>query len=217
MYVKVGKFDCACFDARFTDRSRRALLWYNATVSEIILQLFDEAKNLTRAQFTAKYPHPWLLCETAKPAEPPARLVLVSPATAIVTGGAARKPVSSPLTHTVLRARPESFSAHPIIKTDRNPWSERILVGRAKNNDVVLASQSVSKVQGYFSKNGARFQFVASQTLNPTLMNGMVVSPSAPPVDVADGAELQFATILARFLEPNTFYTLLVGRDSYPG
>jgi hypothetical protein len=181
-------------------------------VSDLLAQLLEEATTLAKSQFTARYPHSFLLCETNTVVPTaPTRLELISPATA-VAAPTFKKPAAAQPSREVIIGRPNGFAALAIVKSDRNPWADRILVGRAKNNDIVLFNQSVSKVHACFTKNGARHQLSAYQTLNPTMLGGLALMPNAPAVDLSDGADIQFGTVSCRYFEPASFYRLLAGR-----
>src|SRR5690348_2315544 len=43
----------------------------------------------------------------------------------------------------------DGFVCHPLKKTGANPWRERILIGRAPNNDVVLRDVWISKLHAW--------------------------------------------------------------------
>ncbi len=76
-----------------------------------------------------------------------------------------------------LRLSPElsRYDVFALAKAAHNPWPERISVGRARNNDVVLSDSSVSKLHAHFrvsrdhtltltdagSRNGTRLNDVA--------------------------------------------------------
>jgi hypothetical protein len=176
--------------------------------------MLEEAGKLSKVQFAEKFPHPFLLCETNKPATIPSafggRLEIASPMTIMATTPG-KRPTAAP-DQSAVRSRPESFVLFPVTKSDRNPWAERILVGRAKNNDVVLHNQSVSKVQAYFSKGPTRLQLFTFQTLNPTQLNGKIVAANTPGIDVPDGAEVQFGAVVCRFFESASLHGMLLGR-----
>lgn len=181
-------------------------------MSDLLSQLLIEVTSLAKGRFTDKYPHPFLLCETNKlVSTTPSRIELVSPATAMAIPTFNRTPATTPSRDAII-GRPNAFAALAVVKSERNPWADRILVGRAKNNDIVLFNQSVSKVHACFVKSGARHYLTAYQTLNPTLLAGAPLAPNAPGVDVADGTQLQFGTVSCRFFETGSFFNLLVGR-----
>lgn len=182
-------------------------------MSDLLPQVLVDAEALSKEHFVAKYPHPWLLCEVNKapaqpPAQPPARLVIASPATAVLSS-MVKKPEMAKPNYTSVRSKRNLFTLYPIVKTDRNPWADRILVGRAKNNDVVLNNQAVSKVHAYFTKSGPRLLLCAYQTLNPTLLKGMPIEPGASGEDVNNGDDIVFAVVHCRYFESAAFYVFL--------
>lgn len=156
-----------------------------------------------------KYPHPWLLSEAprVRPSSS-SRLEIASPSTAIASDPNQRVVRGMPSAEE-LRGQPERFLLAPVVKTDRNLWLDRIMVGRAKNNDVVLDNQSVSKAQAYFTRSGSQLLLAAYQTVNPTLVNGVTLVPNSPGSSVPDGAELQFANVGCRYVETESLYALL--------
>lgn len=182
---------------------------YTVNVSNSISSLLAEVESLSKAQFAEKYPHPWLLSEAPRIRPISAsRLEIASPATAIASDTSTRVVRSMPAADEV-RSQPERFIVTPVVKTERNPWLDRIMVGRAKNNDVVLDNQSVSKAQAYFTRGSAKLLLAAYQTVNPTLLNGVALVPNAAGMPVPDGAELQFANISCRYVETESLYALL--------
>jgi hypothetical protein len=172
-----------------------------------------EAGLIDKKKFVGKYPHPWLLCEVTKlpqlamrGAEPRAL------ATESMTHGAQRMVATKPST-LALKNRTDSFLLIPIIKTDRNAWAERIFVGRASNNDIVLEDPSVSKAHAYFVVKGSRAQLIAMPALNSTKMNGAVLPPQASGVAVPDGAVIEFGLAGVRYLESASLYAVLTGKS----
>ena len=87
-----------------------------------------------------------------------------------------------------------------------NVFSERISVGRARTNDIVLRHHSVSKFQAWFEKDeDDRFHLAGGKATNPTLMNGIEV-PRASPVSVASGDEIRFGDVSAIFCAPDLLW-----------
>jgi FHA domain len=91
-----------------------------------------------------------------------------------------------------------------------NVFSERISVGRARTNDIVLRHHSVSKFQAWFEKDeDDRFLLAGGKATNPTLMNGIEV-PRGSPVAVASGDEIRFGDVSAVFCEPGLLWDALM-------
>ena len=83
----------------------------------------------------------------------------------------------------------------PLRKREGKPFAERISVGRALNNDVVLRHASVSKFHAYFEcddKGG--FYLTDARSKNTTTVNGAVVESMAR---VHPGDEIAFGSVYA--------------------
>ena len=169
-----------------------------------------EANKLSLQQFTAAYPHFFLLVEGKKQAQPKNMLFdTIAPGAQLSAGS-----VSSALLRIIdgdVRANPARYELYPISKTPRNPWTDRVLIGRAPNNDVVIDNQSVSKVHAYIVQQGSSAQLHSYETRNPTKVGSTTVLPNGPSVPLPDGADLQIGLVRARYLSPSALYRLLRG------
>ncbi|MFH1918888.1 MAG: FHA domain-containing protein [Planctomycetota bacterium] len=61
----------------------------------------------------------------------------------------------------------------PLLKSDRNGYKSKIMVGRARNNDVIIRASKISKLHASFSldgKGGYSLQDMGS--MNGTMVNG---------------------------------------------
>ena len=171
--------------------------------------LLTEAKQLSKRQFLAKYPHPFLLSELIKAMATPApRGSNPSASTETMTQGTMRLLPTKP-SALALQTRPQNFQLLAVTKSDRNLWDERILIGRGDKNDLILQDPSVSHEHAYLSKKGSNFQLIAFQSLNPTKLNGTVLKPLGAGVAVADGAALEFGLAGCRFVESASLYGFL--------
>ena len=80
-----------------------------------------------------------------------------------------------------------------------NIFADRISVGRARTNDVVLRHFSVSKFQAWFEcDEDDRFYVCDAKSTNPTFVNGAQVSRSSP-VAVTPGDTVRFGDVAAVF------------------
>lgn len=73
-----------------------------------------------------------------------------------------------------LKLSPElaQYYVFPVVKAMNNPWPERISVGRARNNDIVLADSSVSKLHAHFSfGDGTKQHLTDAGSRNGTRIN----------------------------------------------
>ena len=70
----------------------------------------------------------------------------------------------------------------PVSKSSRNPFSNLITLGRARNNDLILSSPSVSKVHAWFLDGGPSGWFLQDNgSTNGTTHND---EPAAPRVNL---------------------------------
>src|ERR1700712_5742502 len=161
-------------------------------MSDMISLLLNEAKQLSKRQFLAKYSHPWLLSELIKSIQAPSsRSNGLSTSTDTMTQATMRLLASKP-SALALQTRPHNFLLWALTKSDRNLWDERIIVGRGDSNDIIFDDASVSKAHAYFSRKGSHYQLIASPSLNPTKINGVVLKPHGDGMIIADGAALEF-------------------------
>jgi hypothetical protein len=148
-----------------------------------------------REAFVAKLPHPFLvLDEELRTQELP-----VGFATRLAEPRAPVDP-SSPRTIEVLE----------IVKSPRNPYPERVSVGRARNCDVVIRHSSVSKLHAHFHIGGVRLELVDVASQNGTRVNGRPLTPHAP-LPVTTGDLVVFGSIFAKLVDAAMLYDLLRG------
>jgi hypothetical protein len=97
----------------------------------------------------------------------------------------------------------------PIQKSDRNPFSGQISVGRAKNCDIILRDQTVSKHHAYLRVLGpSSAEVVDMSSQNTTRVNGAPATPGeAHPLESGD--TLTFGTVACLFLDAAALYRML--------
>ena len=87
-----------------------------------------------------------------------------------------------------------------------NVFSERISVGRARTNDIVLRHHSVSKFHAWFEcDEDDRFYVCDAKSTNATLLNGTDIR-RASQVPVAPGDEVRFGDIVTVFCPPEILW-----------
>lgn len=59
-----------------------------------------------------------------------------------------------------------------VCKQAQNPWHDRVSVGRARNNDLVLRDDSVSKLHAHFRVQGDQVMLLDTGSRNGTRRNG---------------------------------------------
>jgi hypothetical protein len=88
-------------------------------------------------------------------------------------------------------------------------FSERISVGRARNNDVVLRDKSVSKFHAWFEVNeDGRFFLGDARSTNTTKLNGVVLG-GQDLADVYPGDEITFGTVETSLCDATTLWEAL--------
>ena len=88
----------------------------------------------------------------------------------------------------VLAAGADRYRVFALIKQVGNPWPERVSIGRARNNDVVLPDNSVSKLHAHYTqdKEGRMF-IIDAGSRNGTVVNGRrLASNERAPVKIED-------------------------------
>ena len=119
----------------------------------------------TRGEFVRDHPHPFLLLEACRRGAQ--RGVELSHPHGAWRPHRRRRPAR-------LNSREaERYRVFALVKGSRNPWPERISIGRARNNDVVLPDQSVSKLHAHFVPNpaGGPMALVDAGSRNGTRVN----------------------------------------------
>jgi hypothetical protein len=71
--------------------------------------------------------------------------------------------------------RPEA-AVFVLAKSGRNPFEDRITVGRADTNDVILPDKGVSKFHGYFLGEGDGMRLIDTRSTNGTFLDGHPVT-----------------------------------------
>jgi len=65
-----------------------------------------------------------------------------------------------------------------LVKRPGNPFPQFVSVGRAANNDVVFAVDSVSKFHGYFTEDHGQWSLTDFRSTNGTELNGKKLEPT---------------------------------------
>jgi hypothetical protein len=88
-----------------------------------------------------------------------------------------------------------------------NAFALGITVGRAKNNDIVVADNSVSRFHAYLQK-AAAWSIVDAESRNGTSVDGMKLTPNQH-VTLRDGAALRIGKMEMQFMLPERFISWL--------
>lgn len=95
----------------------------------------------------------------------------------------------------------------PVVKTDLNPFAGMIIVGRAGNNDIRLASSNVSKVHAFLKQDGDSWSVQDRSSTNGTLVNSVALEPNQE-YQLNFGDELRFGDVPCMFMDAERMYTL---------
>ncbi len=168
-------------------------------------------RQLTRAEFQERFPHPWLVRELDEDERPALFRTIVTNVRAEPAPPPRRSP---PLSGAALTAQlaltPDRFGAYALSKSGSNPWSDRILVGRASNNDVVIRNDRISKVHAYFqvSPRGV-WRLFDARSANGTRVDGVVVPPGEEGLEVKSGQMVTFGNVAMQLLGAGELYDAL--------
>jgi hypothetical protein len=90
-------------------------------------------------------------------------------------------------------------------------FSERVTLGRARNSDVVLRHESVSKFHAWFARDEQNAYFVAdASSHNGTFRNGALL-PGGETARLTSGDLLRFGTVEATYCDATTLHATLRG------
>jgi hypothetical protein len=106
--------------------------------------------------------------------------------------------------------QPETVSeVLPVAKAPGNPYPDRISVGRARNCDVVLRDQSVSKLHAHFrERRDGSLELVDLQSQNGTRINDRRIQADAPEF-MAPGDVVSFGSLAALFVDSDGLFDAL--------
>ncbi len=93
-----------------------------------------------------------------------------------------------------------------VTKRPGNPFAHLISVGRSATNDITLAVDSVSKVHGYFVREGEGWSFTDHDSTNGSTLAGHELT-SGDKYPLHDGVVLQLGLEAAlQYLSPGSLY-----------
>ena len=164
-------------------------------------------RQLTRAEFEKKYPHPWLLRELEDAEQSAMFRTMVSVKRAPTVP---RKPTAGAPFLTSLAADPSRFGLYAVSKSGSNPWADRVLVGRASNNDIVLRNDRISKLHAYFQMSARGvWRVFDAKSANGTRVDGDLVPAGEEGVEVKIGQVVTFGTLTCELVSSGDLYDAL--------
>lgn len=96
----------------------------------------------------------------------------------------------------------------PLQKAGAQGGVNRIFLGRASNNDLVVPHPTVSKLHAYFVKENDRWWLVDVGSCNGTKVNG-VKAPARAKVGLNDGDLIIFGKCAFHFISASRLYSAL--------
>ncbi|MBL4847490.1 MAG: FHA domain-containing protein [Planctomycetes bacterium] len=109
---------------------------------------------------------------------------------------------------------PAKLHVVPILKREGvNPFPRKITFGRGRNNDVRIPYSDVSKLHGYFSRDGEGWVITDAGSTNGTFLAGDRLSPrTAAPL--AFGTVLVIGSVESRVLQGAALHEFLQPQTS---
>lgn len=176
-------------------------------VIESITEWRNLKRSLSRDEFVDQFPHPFLLRH---------RLAMTMSVPIRSTGDWSSEldydtnvvDINSvPLVRAQRRLRQARIVR--LVKTKDNPYQGRIIVGRARNCDVVLRSASVSKLHAYFViHDESHAELCDMNSSNGSRVRDVRLEPGKPH-PLVPGELVTFADVVGEFLNASLLYALL--------
>ncbi len=154
-----------------------------------------EARSADADTFTAAHPHPFLVVSLQ--GEPGDNW------RAFRTTQFTRDQLTTPLP-----APAAAYGVLRVVKTNRNPWSDRISIGRAANNDLVLRDASVSKLHAHLRLEGNTMTVADAGSRNGTTVNGKRLK-EAEAQQLEPGDEIGLGSVGMIYQDPPGMYSFL--------
>jgi hypothetical protein len=101
------------------------------------------------------------------------------------------------------------YRAIPLKKDPSNPWKDRVSLGRARNNDLMIRATSISKLHAHcILGESGQVSLIDLGSTNGTLKNGKRLAPNEAQ-SLADGDRVRFGSVDTVFyLPPSLFHVL---------
>jgi pSer/pThr/pTyr-binding forkhead associated (FHA) protein len=109
----------------------------------------------------------------------------------------------------ILSPEVSKYEVFPLVKTQNNPWRDRISVGRARNNDIVILDNSVSKLHAHIVvEEPTRASVTDTGSLNGTRLNQKRLK-AGEGIDASSGDTVTFGRVDMLFLDAGGLYDFL--------
>lgn len=95
----------------------------------------------------------------------------------------------------------------PVVKSDRNPFTDVITVGRAKSNDIAIESPDVSKVHAWIRQRPGGLVISDNASTNGTFLDAVKLPPKVDH-PLRPGLTVRFGHVTCRFVTPDDLVDL---------
>jgi hypothetical protein len=105
-------------------------------------------------------------------------------------------------TSAIRRTKAADFVVFPLLSSGRSAFAGYVWVGRAANNDVVIADGTISEAHAYFQHRPTGWCLQDAGSKNGTFVDDEVVpgQKGGPPVTVSSGARVRLGHVNLMFL-----------------
>jgi hypothetical protein len=163
-------------------------------------ELKRAARELTRTAFVSRFEHPFLIVGEIQEEKD------VEFQTHVPVSLSASSKDPATLARAALR---EVSGIFPVVKSARNPYQDRISIGRAKTCDMVLQTRYMSKLHAHFLRNtDGTWELRDANSSNGTFRNGERL-PQNQKMPIRGGDRLRFGFLDAQFLDAGGLYDVL--------
>ena len=154
-----------------------------------------EAKELNKEQFLKKYPHPFLVQYTASENKEGKRMSFSTISVRSL----------DELLKIEAQDKKEIQDVFPVKKTENNPFSSKIIIGRTATQDIIIDSSSISKFHAYFEIKEGKYLFYDKGSTNGSKLNNMELEASMS-VMVRNNDIISLASLNYTFYYAETAY-----------
>jgi hypothetical protein len=96
-----------------------------------------------------------------------------------------------------------------LVKGANNPWPERVSIGRARNNDVVISDNSVSKLHGHYTWDASGAMYLTdTNSRNGILVNGKRLAASGR-TEIKLGDSVVFGSMQTTLISATQLFGLI--------
>jgi hypothetical protein len=167
-------------------------------------RLLTLAAGTARADLEASHPHLWLL----RPLSVGERAAASFTTVAVLPRSASAPPgIASACA--LLYADPRSLAVHPVLKVQGIAWSDRLLIGRAGNNDIVIRDDGISKLHAWLALQPDGVRVFDARSSNGTWVDGVRVGEDGAPA--RSGSILRLGRLWAILVASGPLWDELAG------